>query len=223
MAVKIGNSYVSETAVAYAQTRKTDEKSENVLGELSKQFPDVNFSVGAKMFSGSGTNNFSIAPNILRQMANDPEKRMEYEALIYDCANVLKDSAKRPGLQSQGFILDSKGELSMWSIGQFDDEKPNRSILRFTDDEKQRLADRLPKKLTKASTDKVDAEIKVLKNKKAQLEQKISSEPNSSDLQHQLALIENELRQKDNDTYRKAHTNFSNGIDITVVSSRLCK
>lgn len=32
MAVKIGNSYVSEAAVAYAQARKTDEKSENVLG-----------------------------------------------------------------------------------------------------------------------------------------------------------------------------------------------
>jgi len=215
MAVKIGNSYVSEAAVAYAQARKTDEKSENVLGELSKQFPDVNFSIGGKMFSGSGTNNFSIAPNILRQMANDPEKRMEYEALIYDCANVLKDSANRPGLKAQGIILDSKGELSMWSISQTGDDKPNRSILRFTDDEKQRLAGRLPKKLTKASTDNVDAEIKQLKNKKAQLEQKISSEPNSSDLQRQLALIENELRQKDNDTYRKAHTIFSNGIDIT--------
>ena len=81
MAVKIGNSYVTEAAVAYAQARKNDEKSENILSDLSKQFPDVNFSVGAKMFSGSGTNNFSIAPNILRQMANDPEKKLEYEAL----------------------------------------------------------------------------------------------------------------------------------------------
>jgi len=136
IAVKIGNSYVSEAAVAYTQARKTDEKSENVFGELSKQFPDINFSVGGKMFSGSGTNNFSIAPNILRQMANDPEKRMEYEALIYDCANVLKDSANRPSLKAQGIILDSKGELSMWSISQTGNEKPNRSILRFTDDDK---------------------------------------------------------------------------------------
>ncbi|MBR6887531.1 MAG: hypothetical protein IKN16_03705 [Selenomonadaceae bacterium] len=73
MAVKIGNSYVSEAAVAYTQAR-ADEKSENVLSDLSKQFHDVNFNVGSKMFSGSGTNNFSIAPNILRQMANVPEK-----------------------------------------------------------------------------------------------------------------------------------------------------
>ena len=69
--------------------------------------------------------------------------------------------------------------------------------------------------ITIASTDKVDAEIKQLKAKKAQLEQKISSAQNPDEnLQKQLAQIENELRQKDNDTYRKAHTNFSNGIDI---------
>ena len=156
MAVKIGNSYVTEAAVAYAQARKTDEKSENVLGELSKQFKDVNFSVGTRPFGGNGTNNISIAPNILREMANNPEKRTEYEALIYDCANGLKNSAKRPDLQSQGYIIDSKGGLSMWSIGQFGDEKPNRSILRFTDDEKQRLAGRLP---TKKKSNALDIKI----------------------------------------------------------------
>ena len=141
-------------------------------------------------------------------MANDSEKKLEYEALIYDCANVLKDSANRPGLKAQGIVLDSKGELSMWSISQTGDEKPNRSIFRLNDDEKKNSK-------TKASTNKVDAEIKQLKNKEAQLEQKISSEPNSADLKRQLALIEDKLRKKDNDTYRKAHTNFSNGIDIT--------
>ena len=218
MAVKIGNSYVSEAAVAYAQARKTDEKSENVLGELSKQFKDVNFSVGTRPFGGNGTNNISIAPNILREMANDPEKRMEYEALIYDCANVLKNSANRPGLKAQGIILDSKGELSMWSISQTGDEKPNRSILRFTDDEKQRLAGRLPKKsATKASTDKIDAEIQKIKVQKAHLEQKIAAETNpNEDLQRQLAQIEDELRKKDNDAYRKAHTSFSTPVDIKI-------
>ena len=212
MAVKIGNSYVSEAAVAYAQAR-ADEKSENVLSDLSKQFPDVKFGVGTKPFGGSGTNNISIAPNILRQMANDPEKKLEYEALIYDCANVLKDSANRPGLKAQGFIIDGKGELSMWSIGQFDDDTPNRSLLHFTDDEKARLAGRLPKKeLTKSSTDKVDAEIRQLKAKKAQLEQKIFVQADNPDLQRQLALIDDELSKKDNDTYRKQHSQ----VDIMI-------
>lgn len=215
MAVKIGNSYVSESAMAYAQSR-IDEKSENVLSDLQKQFKDVNFSVGTQPFGGSGTNNISIAPNILRQMANDPEKRMEYEALIYDCANGLKESANKPGLQSQGYIIGSDGGLSMWSIGKFGDEKPTRSLMHFTDNEKARLAGRLPEKeVTKANTDKIDAEIQKLKLKKAQLEQKISSAQNpDANLQKQLAQIENELRQKDNDTYRKAHTKFSNVIDI---------
>lgn len=209
MAVKVGNSYVTESALAYAQSR-VDEKSENVLSDLSKEFKDVKFSVGAKMFSGSGTNNFSIAPNILRQMANDPEKKLEYEALIYDCANVLKDSANRPGLKAQGIVLDSKGELSMWSISQTGDEKPKRSIFNFNRDEIKNS------KSTKASTDKADAEIQQLKVKKAQLEQKISSAQNpDADLQKQLAQIENELRQKDNDAWRRQHTKFSN-VDIKI-------
>ena len=77
MAVKVGNSYVTEAALAYAQGR-ADEKSDGVLKDLSKQFKDVNFSVGSQPFGGSGTNNISIAPNILRQMANDPDKKLEY-------------------------------------------------------------------------------------------------------------------------------------------------
>ena len=115
MAVKVGNSYVTESALAYAQSR-VDEKSGGVLNDLSKEFKDVNFSVGTQPFGGSGTNNISIAPNILRQMANDPDKKLEYEALIYDCNNALKNSANRPGLKAQGFVIDGKGELSMWAI-----------------------------------------------------------------------------------------------------------
>ena len=212
MAVKIGNSYVTEAALAYAQGR-ADEKADNVLSDLSKQFKDVNFGVGTQPFGGSGNNNITIAPNILRQMANDPEKKLEYEALIYDCDKALKNSANRPGLKAQGFVIDSKGELSMWSIGQFDDDKPNRSLMHFTEEDKQRLAGRLPKKSNTISTDKVDAEIKLLKNKKAQLEQKISaSGADKADLERQLALLENELRQKDNDTYRKQHSK----VDIMI-------
>ena len=215
MAVKIGNSYVTEAALAYAEGR-ADEKSENMLADLQKQFKDVNFSVGSKPFSGSGTNNISIAPNILRQMANDPEKKLEYEALIYDCENALKNSAKRPGLKAQGFIIDGKGELSMWSISQSDD-KAEKSLLRFTEDEKARLSGRLPKKeITKASTDKIDAEIKLLKNKKAQLEQKITAGRENPYLERQLAQIETELRQKDNDSYRRAHASFSTGVDVMI-------
>ena len=148
MPVKIGNSYVSEAALNYAQSKVTEEstdskKSNDILGELSKQFKDINFSVGTQPFSGSGTNNISIAPNILRQMANDPEKRIEYEALIYDCNQGLKNTGNRPGLQAQGYIIDSDGGLRMWSIGKSDDGKDNRTMLKV---DRDRLAGRLPKK-----------------------------------------------------------------------------
>ena len=144
MPVKIGNSYVSEAAVAYAKNEiAEDSESGKTLKSLSKQFKDIKFSVGTQPFSGSGLNNISIAPNILRQMANDPEKRLEYEALIYDCNQGLKNTANRPGLKAQGYIIGSDGGLRMWSIGSSDDDKQNRSIFNV---DKDKLAGSLPKK-----------------------------------------------------------------------------
>ena len=63
------------------------------------------------------------------------------------------------------------------------------------------------------NTDKVDREIKKLKEKKQQLEQQIQSasgdEKKIRELEKKLAQVENELSQKDNDTYRKQHAEFS--------------
>ena len=157
MPVKIGNSYVSDAALAYAQSKvsegtsnskngKSSNRANDMLSELSQQFKDVKFSVGTQPFSGTGTNNISIAPNILRQMANDPDKRLEYEALIYDCANGLKEFGNRPGLKAQGYIIGSDGGLRMWSIGSSDNGKQNRSLMNV---DKDRLAGRLPKKKKK--------------------------------------------------------------------------
>ena len=64
-----------------------------------------------------------------------------------------------------------------------------------------------------ANTDKVDREIKKLKEEKQQLEQQIRSasgdETKIRELEKKLARIENELSQKDNDAYRKQHTVIS--------------
>ncbi len=65
------------------------------------------------------------------------------------------------------------------------------------------------------NTDKVEREIKKLKEKKQQLEAQIQSASASGDekkireLEKKLAQVEQELRQKDNDTYRRRHTVFS--------------
>ena len=75
MAVKVGESWVSEEAYAYAQARMKESEEKNI----------------------------SIAPNILKEMENDPEKRMEYEALIYDCVKFQEQfaqTAKQRGIKA---------------------------------------------------------------------------------------------------------------------------
>ena len=182
MPVKIGNSYVSEAAVAYAKNEiAEDSESGKTLKSLSKQFKDIKFSVGTQPFSGLGLNNISIAPNILRQMANDPEKRLEYEALIYDCNQGLKNTANRPGLKAQGYIIGSDGGLRMWSIGSGDDDKQNRSIFKV---DKDKLAGSLPKKKT-STLDKMNEKL-----------QKKSSEKDSEEIYEKVsgAVVFNESK-----------------------------
>lgn len=124
MAIKVGNSWVSEASYALAKAKiKTDttKNSEKVtIQSLSKKFSGTNFSTNIAPFNGNGRNNIAIAPNILSQMNNDPEKRLEYEALIYDCAALQKTLTDHTitgsKLKAQGFIINSDGTLGSWSI-----------------------------------------------------------------------------------------------------------
>ena len=127
MPVKIGNSYVSEVAYNYAKAKVDAEKETesqgkkstggmSVLSDLKEQYKDLNFSTNTAPFSAKGTNNLAISPKILKQMEEDPEKRMEYEALIYDCNEVL-NRPTRDGIKAQGMIIHDDGSLGMWSIG----------------------------------------------------------------------------------------------------------
>ena len=63
------------------------------------------------------------------------------------------------------------------------------------------------------NTDKVDREIKKLKEKKQQFKQQIQSasgdEKKIRELEKKLAQVENELSQKDNDTYRRQNASVS--------------
>ena len=63
------------------------------------------------------------------------------------------------------------------------------------------------------NTDKVEKEIRKLKEKKKQLEQQIRAafgdEKKVKELENKLAQVESELSQKDNDTYRRQNTSFS--------------
>lgn len=63
------------------------------------------------------------------------------------------------------------------------------------------------------NTDKVDQEIRKLKEKKQQLEQQIQAasgdEEKVKELEKKLAQVESELSRKDTDAYRRQHTTFS--------------
>lgn len=130
MPVKVGNSYVSEAALAFAQKsaaesvdkEKTKGKGTNgVLAELAEKFPKLKFTVGTQPFSGSGKGNVAISPKILREMEKDPAKREEYEALLYDVQQCTDEmSMTRPNgnkLKAHGWIIHEDGGLSAWSMG----------------------------------------------------------------------------------------------------------
>lgn len=121
MAVKVGNSWVSEAAYTYAKSRVENQKSgdgSSVLKELQEKYPDTNFRIGTAPFQGTGYNNISIAPNILKEMEENPEKRMEYEALIYDITSHQKTLNGNDGLKAHGSIITEDGGLCGWGISQ---------------------------------------------------------------------------------------------------------
>ena len=84
-----------------------------------------------------------------------------------------------------------------------------------TDDESAAPSEAAPnpaKETCRGNTDKVDREIKELKQKKKELESRLRTETNEAQaeaLEKELAKVERELSQKDNDSYRRQHTIFS--------------
>ena len=155
MPVKVGNSYVSEAAYEFAKAQ-ADESA--TLKSLAEKFPNLKFSVGTKPFSGNGLNNVAIAPNILREMENNPDKKLEYEALLYDVAN-LSPPPSSMNIKAQGVIIDGNGEMSMWSIGESRSEK-----ISVNRDTKSWWAKMLEKLHDKKSADtKNSADVKISK------------------------------------------------------------
>lgn len=135
MAIKVGNSYVSEASYAYAkQNTQAGGQSASVLAQLSKDFPDVNFSTSTSPYRGNRVNNIAVSPNILRQMQTDPDKRLEYEALIYDCNSLQKNLEGKSTMTGKkiaahGFIIDANGGLSSWCITRADSIEGRYSTL----------------------------------------------------------------------------------------------
>lgn len=132
-------------------------------------------------------------------------------------------SGKVPVLHDEYISSEKSGAnpSGLYRVGQ--DENGNRKVF-FDDPKKSGNADDNGKPKVKSdepeksdekctgSTDKVDREIKRLREKKKELEQQIKSvsgdEEKVKELKNKLAQVERELSQKDNDTYRRQHSTF---------------
>ena len=141
MAIQVGNSYVSESA--YAQAKMKIEKEQNAssnvpskgnyLKSLQDKFKGWNISANTQAYNGKGLNNIGIAPNVLKDMEEDPEKRLEYEALMIDCKEATKSLAsafqqKGMNLTSHGFIIGADGSLSSWGVTESGDSNKNMAF-----------------------------------------------------------------------------------------------
>ena len=172
---------------------------------------------------------------------NYAQSRIDYAGKV-EKAKETQEAKKAAGEKSSGRLSEPQdvyihGEKSgeepagLYRIGK--DEDGSRKIF-FDDPDKADCADNKedpkadedgkkpkvngngqgkPAEKCVGNTDKVDREIKKLKEKKQQLEQQIQSasgdERKIQELEKKLAQVENELSQKDNDTYRKQHSEFS--------------
>lgn len=120
-----------------------------------------------------------------------------------------KSSSERPS-KDEYIKGNEEGEESAGIYKPSQDEDGNREIQYDKPDEADEK--KAKQENCTANTDKVDREIEKLKQEKQQLEQQIRtvSDGDTEELERKLAAVERELQQKDNDTYRRQHTKFSN-------------
>lgn len=105
---------------------------------------------------------------------------------------------------------EEKESIGLYSVAP--DENGEPQILFDKADDKPANSQNEPKKeAVTANTDKVDREIKSLRNRAKMLSQKLQSadESTAADIQRELEQVNAELAQKDNDEYRRHNTVFS--------------
>ncbi|MBO5063707.1 MAG: hypothetical protein J6C08_04275 [Campylobacter sp.] len=145
MIVRIGDTTVSQAAYNYVKSQNNQFSNANELyKELSSKYDSLNFFGASKPNANAGLNNITIAPNILRQMVDDPQKRLEYEALIYDINELAKkDTGRTPNgdkIIASGYMINADGTAGMWIISQSQGDKNEPTLM-------ERLLDELNKRI----------------------------------------------------------------------------
>lgn len=173
-----------------------------------------------------------------KQAAERAAKEAEKEAAKKE--ETAREGEKAAGERNSGRLVEPQDEYisseksgqkptGLYRIGQ--DENGNRKLF-FDDPKAARAADNRseegegnkgpkvrgdsqgkPAEKCVTNTDRVEREIRELKEKKRQLEQQIQSasgdEKKIRELEKKLAQVESELSQKDNDTYRRQNASVS--------------
>ena len=140
----------------------------------------------------------SSGEEILAKMKEyDPKAYKEYEELREKRENGGKEQAKEEAMFiTRWSMRDKMPQLSCWEDM---DKRKNDS------DELRKSSDKTKSESTTINTDRVDEEIEKLKRRKAEIEQKLktSGAEEKDRLEVELHMIQAELAQKDNDTYRR--------------------
>lgn len=152
------------------------------------------------------------------------QREREEAAGAENSRNGEKTAERKPVQQDEYISSEKAGEKpnGLYHVGQ--DENGNKKVY-FNDPKKAGKADEKEEPRVKAddpekaeekcvgNTDKVDREIRELKEKKKKLEQQLKTasgdEKKTKELENKLAQVERELSQKDNDTYRRQHSTFN--------------
>mgnify|MGYP000868630998 CR=1 FL=1 len=157
MAIKVGNTYVSEAAYIQAKARIANEQnsgkgaSDSDLKTLRQKMSGWDVSTITQPFKGSGSKSIGIHPSILREMERDPEKKLEYEALLIDIKNtsVSENLPKGMKLISEGYIIGADGGVSSWCITRTEGNKLSQASTMLPKDKKKDWNDILLENLLK--------------------------------------------------------------------------
>ncbi len=122
------NSYTRNNVSKTESTESSAITKEEFLKELKEQYPNVNIMTARvtksneKNYAGSGTGlrNLVISEKYLEEIANDPQKRLEFKQTMKEMEDATQMKINRAkgdniDLHSSGFIIDEDGGMSSWS------------------------------------------------------------------------------------------------------------
>ncbi len=129
-----------------------------------------------------------------------------------ECPSDISEKEPEKAAENRDAYVPSeeKEPIGLYSVTPDENGEPRISFDKAEDTSNDN-ADEPKEETVTGNTDKVDREIKNLRNKAQTLRRKLSSadESTAADIERELEQVTAELAQKDNDEYRRQHTVFT--------------